>query len=533
MTVTDQAAGKGIAPPGKSEDAPELGHSGGDIRLIPGTTIADGSIRLLIFQGGLRHLQFWQAADTATGRQLAVTLIDPDGALPAGTVDASLARTARLRGIEMPGLARVIDVGRDHCGGVVVSEWIRGGTLKEVADTKPSPIGVADAVQSLTEAAEAAHRAGLVLSVDHPARVRVSTHGDVVLAFPATMTDATPHDDLRGIGAVMYALLVNRWPFGEQDAVNEWDRVELDADGRPEEPASLNSQVPFLISATAAGLVREVGIRSAETVSTLLREASEEAKKGAPNSARELPALPPPGCYARFRNFGPTEQVEFARRQLLKAFLGTAAAVVVVVLMMFASTFSRILGSGETNVAATADKLGLHTPSPTLSLRAPQAAPAPVVTAGPVKPLKASVFSPGGSPDNPNSAGLSIDGDPATAWSTDTYFDAVPFPKFKDGVGLLLQLPQPTSLSAVTVDLDSIGTVVEIRSSPSPTPAKLSDTTELSRPTPMQPGHNSIPVNNPAPTTNVLVWISTLGSVGGKSHADISEVTLQTVIPRG
>ena len=44
----------------------------------------------------------------------------------------------------------------------------------------------------------------------------------------------------------------------------------------------------------------------------------------------------------------------------------------------------------------------------------------------------------------------------------------------------------------------------------------------------MNPGHNVIPLKSSAPTTFVLVWISTLGSTGGRSHADISEVTLQS-----
>jgi putative peptidoglycan lipid II flippase len=137
------------------------------------------------------------------------------------------------------------------------------------------------------------------------------------------------------------------------------------------------------------------------------------------------------------------------------------------------------------------------------------------------------VFSPGGEADNPESAGLAIDGDPRTAWSTDTYFDAVPFPSFKPGVGLVLQLTRPISLSSVTVDLNSTGTVVQIRSSASAMPAKLDDTAELTPPTPMQPGHNSIRVTNPAPAPNVLVWISTLGTTAGESRADISEITLQ------
>jgi hypothetical protein len=194
-----------------------------------------------------------------------------------------------------------------------------------------------------------------------------------------------------------------------------------------------------------------------------------------------------------------------------------------VLVITLASTLNGILDSGNADVASTADKLGLQTSSPTA--RAPE--PRPTVSAHPVKPVSAEVFSPGGSADSPDSSRLAIDGDPTTAWSTDTYLDAAPFPTFKPGVGLLLQLPAPTVLSGVAVDLNSTGTIVQIRSSASAAPAKLDDTAELSAPTPLQPGHNNIPVTDPAPVPYLLVWISTLGTTAGKSHADISEITLQ------
>ena len=41
------------------------------------------------------------------------------------------------------------------------------------------------AVRALAAAAEAAHRTGGALSIDSPARIRVSTNGDAVLAFRA------------------------------------------------------------------------------------------------------------------------------------------------------------------------------------------------------------------------------------------------------------------------------------------------------------------------------------------------------------
>ena len=57
-----------------------------------------------------------------------------------------------------------------------------------------------------------------------------------------------------------------------------------------------------------------------------------------------------------------------------------------------------------------------------------------------IKPVSATVFSPDGAPDNPQDAGLAIDGNPNTAWSTVTYRDAVPFPKF---INVWLQDPTP------------------------------------------------------------------------------------------
>ena len=144
-----------------------------------------------------------------------------------------------------------------------------------------------------------------------------------------------------------------------------------------------------------------------------------------------------------------------------------------------------------------------------------------------VKPVSATVFAPGGEPDNPQQAKLAIDGNPNTGWSTVTYKDAVPFPKFIQGMGLLLHLSEPTALSVVTVDVPSTGTQVQIRSSPTENPAKLDDTTELTPTTSLQPGHNRIAVHNGTKTSNVLVWISTLGTTNGESRTELSEITLQ------
>jgi putative peptidoglycan lipid II flippase len=492
-----------------------------DVHLIPGATIAGGRYRLLVFHGGPPNLQFWQALDTALDRQVALTFVDPDALLPDEEVQEILSRTLKLSRIDMPGIARVLDVAHTGSGGLVVSEWIRGGSLAEVANTSPSPIGGARAIQSLAAAAEAAHRSGVALSIDHPSRVRVSIEGDVALAFPATMPDATPEDDIRGIGASLYALLVNRWPLPESGVRSGLPPAEVDVAGQPVEPRAIDRDIPFQISAAAARSVQEGGgIRSAPTLVNLLQQATAIADRTDRLPPIDETAAPP--APTRFRG-GTLEDPETLarRRKALIVGLSVGAAIIVVALLVLASVLSRIFG--DVGGGLGGDELGLNAPTTS----AETAEGGDTGGGATVKPVRATVFSPEGGADSPGLADLAIDGNPATVWPTDTYSDAAPFPAFKNGVGLMLELPQPTKLSEVTVEVSSTGTSVQIRSSQTPTPSALEDTTELTPPTPLKPGPNTISVNDATPTSNVLVWISTLGTVNGESRSDISEITLK------
>ncbi|ORV99174.1 murein biosynthesis protein MurJ [Mycobacterium lacus] len=498
------------------ERGPEPSVPADDVHLVPGARIAGGRYRLLIFHGGAPPLQFWQALDTALDRQVALTFVDPDGALPADVLHEILSRTLRLSRIDKPGVARVLDVVHTGSGGLVVSEWIRGGSLQEVADTSPSPVGAVRAMQSLAAAADAAHRSGVALSIDHPSRVRVSIEGDVVLAYPATMPDANPQDDIRGVGAALYALLVNRWPLPEAGVRSGLAPAERDASGNPVEPTVINRDIPFQISAVAVRAVQEDGgIRSASTLLNLLQQATAVADRTEILGPIDEPPPPTPRREAPVGSPGPFGN----RRRNLTIGITAAAAVIVVALLVLASVLNRIFDLGN---GINKDQLGLNTPTSSTS-SAVSSAPAGSI----VKPTKATVFSPDGEPDNPGQAGLAIDGDPSTSWQTDTYTDAVPFPSFKKGEGLMLQLPKPTVVGTVTVDVSSTGTKVEIRSSPTPNPSLLEDTTALTPATVLNPGHNTISVKAASPTSNLLVWISTLGTTDGKSRADISEITIR------
>ncbi|MGZ4584906.1 MAG: lipid II flippase MurJ [Mycobacterium sp.] len=492
--------------------------AGDDVHLVPGARIAGGRYRLLVFHGGAPPLQFWQALDTALDRQVALTFVDPDGALPDNVLQEILSRTLRLSRIDKPGIARVLDVVHTGHGGLVVSEWVRGGSLQEVADTAPSPVGAVRAMQSLAAAADAAHRAGVALSIDHPSRVRVSIEGDVVLAYPATMPDANPQGDIRGIGAALYALLVNRWPLAESSVRSGLAPAKRDSTGQPVEPMVIDRGIPFQISAVAVRAVQEDGgIRSASTLLNLLQQATAVADR-----TEVLGPIDDSPAPTTARTSTGQEDVAFARRRRnVLIGVGAALVVIVVALLVLASVVSKIFGN--VGGGLNKDELGLNGPSSSVS----SSGPSSTAAGSAVKPTRATVYSPDGDADNAGTAGQAIDGDPSTAWATEVYTDAVPFPSFKQGEGLMLQLPTATVVGQVTIDTPSTGTKVEIRSSATATPATLNDTTVLAPAFTLKPGHNVIPVRAGSPTSNLLVWISTLGTTNGKSQAGFSEITVQ------
>jgi putative peptidoglycan lipid II flippase len=513
-------AGTPPRPASRPALSPEGSPLQENIHLVPGASIADGRYRLLVFHGRAPLLQFWQALDTALDRQVALTFVDPDGTLSNDQLREILSRTLRLSRTDKRGIARVLDVIHTGAGGTVVAEWIRGGSLQEVADTSPSAVGAARAMQTLATAAEAAHHAGVALSIDHPSRVRVSIEGDVVLAFPATMPETTPEDDIRGIGGALYALLVNRWPLPESGVHSGMAPAPRDSAGQPIDPSSMDPDIPFQISAATTHSIQSDGaIRSAATLSNLLQQATAVADR------TELlsPIREPPPVPVRPSGFRPPAledtRARFRRRRGVMIGVGVGGAIIVVALLVLASVLTRMFGDVS---GLDKDQLGLNSPSASLT-----SSNEPTAAGSIVKPVSATVFSPGGDADNPSQARLAIDGNPTTAWETDTYRDTVPFPSFKSGVGLLLQLPNPTAVGNVTVDVSSTGTKIQIRSSATSTPAKLDDTTALTQPTSVHPGHNSIPVKASSPTSHLLVWISTLGTTDGKSRAAISEITVQ------
>ncbi|NKY47061.1 murein biosynthesis integral membrane protein MurJ [Nocardia cerradoensis] len=506
-------------------------------KLIPGASVAGGRYRLLADHGGARGLRFWQALDVKLDREVALTFVDADqkaGDNPGHDgPQAILSRTLRLGRINSSGLARVLDVVRGSSGGIVVAEWTPGRSLREMAETKPSPIGAARAIRALAAAAELAHRGGGSLSIDHPDRVRISASGDAVLAFPGTLADSDAQSDVRGLGAMLYALITARWPIrtggvtGAAATVGGLKLADFGSDGSPVEPRQIRPEVPFEISAVAVrSLEADKGVRTAATVQHVLEQASVVDQKtdfipvlrlGQRAVANPDETLADPELLAAER--------ERSQRMLwILVGLGVLAALVVgVIIWWLLSIFAP--GSADQPLNEQQRKLGLTTASvaPTAPAAQP-AGPAPTTAAGlPLQATGVSVYSPEGTPDSPGNVSALLDGNPTTTWHTDQYFQQ--FPALKKGVGVLATLPGPSKVSKVVIDSASPGTVVEVRTSPTAVPTL--DQTQLVGQATLADGTTTIPVQSDQPARYVLIWITQLANNGGQFQTSLGDIRFE------
>jgi eukaryotic-like serine/threonine-protein kinase len=181
------------------------------------------------------------------------------------------------------------------------------------------------------------------------------------------------------------------------------------------------------------------------------------------------------------------------------------------------------IGSALLSVSADVDGQG-STPTASAPAEDTPADQTPVGEAIPV--AGATVFDPfgDGEPENDQDTPLTIDDDPATAWSTLTYRGSPAFGNLKPGVGLLLDLGDAQSVAAVTVTSTTPGATVEIRTADAPaddldgftavTDGTVENETELA-------------FDEPVTAQYVLVWITGLVDGPDGFKAEIAEVTVQ------
>src|SRR5215468_2380026 len=151
----------------------------------------------------------WRGQDTVLNRQVMVTMHEPAG--PAAR--ALLEHAYALSMIEHPALPRVFDAEDEGERTWVVTEWVEGSTLAGLLADGPSAAGVAAAtVAGLAEGVELAHRAGLSVGLLDPDHVVITSRGTVTVTR-LRVDGGSPGEDVRHLGALLYAMLTGVWPL--------------------------------------------------------------------------------------------------------------------------------------------------------------------------------------------------------------------------------------------------------------------------------------------------------------------------------
>ncbi|MFD1947021.1 protein kinase family protein [Nocardioides aestuarii] len=127
--------------------------------------------------------------------------------------------------------------------------------------------------------------------------------------------------------------------------------------------------------------------------------------------------------------------------------------------------------------------------------------------------------------ENPDSAPLAVDGDPATAWRTSTYFDQLgPPPGLKTGVGLVIDLGETREFTQV--DLTTIGSPTDVSYFVSDTdPTAVAGLQRIGRGT-TEDDTLSTTLDEPASGQYLVVWLTALPPVGGDFRGEIAEVVV-------
>lgn len=502
------------------------GGGSGDQFLLPGAVIGDGRYRLLaqfgVDERAGAHL--WRARDGQLRRDVALTVLvgRPEDTRRAQDARRTLERAAHAARFTHPGMARVLDVlslgngvtAGEGLLGIVVADWSAGTDLVDLVAEHPLPAATAARLlEPLAAAVERAHVAGLVLGVDHPQRIRVTPDGTLRLAFPGPLPEAVPRDDVKGLGAVLYLLLTGHWPLAGGPATIP--AAPIAPDGTIVPPESLHNHVPHELSAVALRSLEDTsigGIRTSATLLTVLDQAVESAEQ----TEYLRPVVPgtedDEGPVWTTR---PPVRDKARRRKLAVGVTALAVATVAVLAwvgMMLIDFFGDDTGG---------DNVVVITPDPTEQNQSQsQSQPPSPPPAEPIAPAEVAEYNPEGTEDDEADAGNVTDGDPATLWETDKYDQ--PFPALKPGVGILASFADPLRFTSVTVESPSPGTVVEIRSAPSPDP-ELDETTVITSQE-LQEGRTEIELPDAEPTQYLIVWITTLGEGNESALAELEFV---------
>jgi hypothetical protein len=515
----------------------------------PGTRLA-GRYRLVDQTGAGSGWTMWKAMDETLARPVTVLTFAPG--FPRVPEVVTAARAASR--LSDPRLAQVFDVEDSDEGAYVVMEWVAGDTLADMLADGPLETGRACAL--LTDAARAlagAHGTGLshLRLLPHSLRwtrtsgVKITGLGIDAALAGAVLTSEAAGDpasaDTQGLAALLYAALTGYWPGGEQSELPPAPHSE----GAPCTPRQISAEVPHDIDAVICRALLPHAARQQPPILTPATFA-DALNAVAPPVPLPEPAPPPWAGATSGYPANPADSSNWAlpggsRTAGMQAYQrrapasersaaarGVVSVVIVLVIVAIAAAawvISKNLHSGTASANGTQ--------SPTGGKSSSSSAPAGATILKPVSDTTFNAFKPGDNEDAAK-APLAIDGNAATAWSTQWYGSAN-LGGLKPGTGLLLDMGKPVTLSQVEVLFGPGGTNADIYLGNNATVSQesFSSYTKVASGTNLS-GDYKYPVNSKATGRYVLIWLTGLppatpssGAPAGKFIGLIYEVTVR------
>lgn len=446
-------------------------------------------------------------------RQVRLDIHRPGGESARRFLDTALA--AGL--VSHPALARVLDVVDEGEQAYVVSAWIDGTPLTTLlADGPLDPDQASSLIGQLADGVAAAHQAGTSVGVLRPDHVLLTPSGTVALVR-VPRPGPTPADDIRGLGALLYATLTARWPL---DTGGVGLPPAPTTGGRLCTPRQLRAGIPSDLSMLAMRALypdQPGGVVSAAVFAEGL--AGPVARQQPPDL---LPFREerPPGSEA------PGEYVE-SRRRISAARLAVPLAAVLIVGLVAWLLVGIVSGGGKHSGKPASAASAPGNSGPRSSANSPSKSASQQATAPKPVPISSTAgFNPYNQPpgdDNAANVHLAADGNPSTSWMTDPYRGYAAFGNLKAGSGLIFDMGSAVSIRQVRISTPTPGISFQILGADSPSQQQKAMSVMGSKS--KAGASTTVSISGTTPHRYWVLWLTSLApNSGGEFQGGISEV---------
>jgi serine/threonine-protein kinase len=505
----------------------------------------------------------WLARDDVLDRDVAVKMLHIRRLESAEAVERFEREARTLASLAHPGIVTVIDRGDDHGRPFIVFEYVRGRDLRErIADAGRLPLGdVLEIGEQVADALAYAHARGVIHRDVKPhnilltpdgqpkltdfgiARVleqpgltiegRVLGTGDYLAPEQAAGDPPDARADCYALGVVLYHALCGEVPY-HSDSYVETARLHAHApipsvrDVRPEVPERLDEIVHRALAKRPEDRYPDAGALRDDlgNLAAQLREDSPDTDEVEPMPlpVRPIPPVPVSPVVEPLPRVSALDGLPLIPGERRRGLRIASVALLIAVLAAGGLIAAYLIHvGGSSNAAATTTRAS----GPTTEPVGTSASTAVTPTLTPVKLIDATSYDPQG--DGSESQYLApdaIDGNPATAWRTETYKGQANDLAGKQGVGLVLDAGRAVSAGALRISTPQPGWQARVFSTRAASiPRDLTGWSAASASFSMAGTSRKVVIQSP-PARYFLLWITKLTGQPGAWSASVSSVAL-------